>query len=1724
MEEEDDINLNSSPGPVQKKTFRSLTSQPKQRPFREYAQASNNKSFYNTGYGGSKYDKGFSFDADFNENDPLGSINEHRANEQSGWTQLGALPFRATAKAATEVAKLAPIIYGVGKAIFEDNETSALEDIFNNEGIKALDEMNQKINTELLPVYVKDSVKNGTLMDNLLSTSFYATEGADGIGFMASMFAPGMILSKLSLGSKLIGGLSKVSKLTKMVEGTEGSVQVLKGLGWSARAIDSKIAVLTNSMIEAGAESKGTQDALNSERLNEIELYKSKGLSQEQAEEVFNQKHPDWDNQVASAMKGDFWMQMPMLLGTGSMMHKAIFGKALDKVEKTVEYGLKGRIGSIAKQWGKATLSEGFIEEAGQSTLENYYTKKAYEGKLGKGLIGDVNIGDLTKEYINTVSSVEGQKAIFLGALMGGPFMSMEARKEHLKGLKDTNSITNGVKSSIDDYNTIKENDIYEKDPNDSTKPLFKRDENGNITNEKVVNREKALKVAESLKNIEDDDALYDEAIKSDDIELQKFIQNRNILKLIAPAIQNGKLGLQILKEELEQTLKFTDISEADKSSKDENNTNKKLVENILEKAKHLQEQNEKFKDFSPDIIKLEDPRTTKELNEEYLNHLNSKYIETKSLQYDAENNLKELNKKRDNILDELGLDKGLQIENELSVIKERSSSLLKQVSDKIRETEKEVSKYKKDINELWENKDLINKSFKSYINDKEKKQKQTSEENVKKTDDVTNLLNEKLSETDEFGENELTQEDYEALLNNEVLSEETKSVINDGEEIQRTPNSKKENTKKVEDPRIKELNKKIFLLENLNKKVILNGNIKGTLVKINDERYELHDDNFIHEININDIDSFKLDTSDSKYNINNITEDSVTVNGVEYIINTDSKGNIVSLSPVNKPSQEIKNEKLITAVEIKRNQLEYTENIENIEEVIEKLENNYSNLNAILDTIWETNMTNTVAEALDNLYEDKTLTKSEELQLSLWLIDAFKRVTRLYNEKNTKEETETLNQAYSNLETIESLLYNLKINKNETVQKERSDSKNEIIISSEKTKTKSSETNNEEIELLKKEKENLIKQLEEEKAENIRKNRIISEETEAAIRELHKEKVEQLPTQAEKETKRDLNRSEQEGVDEKDITEDDSLYKEEDENVANSFTNSKEVIKPEPENNSLGHKIQNKITEALEKIYKIFEKTPRDKREDKVTFSLGDLKYITGQPTLLDIFTNVKNGKKLITSEIEFLKQHQEWLENYLPIKVTLTNGKEEGSSFLKSKKGSPNFESYELPLRRAIIKALIENKGDFTKFEGSVQGQGKGKLNLDNASTQNNVLDISVLKGMKKPELLKYLKENTYIVNHDKQLVHAGTGQKAVESFFNVIKSFHSGDVFLVFTRPNGQKVPIKLNNKRISEEKAGATVKLLSLLSNVIRTNQSDTILSDKDFKTFLKEKIGEETYNQLESEINLSKKNNNNERLREILEYVTYSQNNNEISKLYIDNQGNLTVGRLLQKVNEDLQGENNEFDKNLTAIGFTGFAGQNIDALINDSLDENEQARFNHLVNFIRYKKSNIIADKFKDNNYVEHVFGIDNKESLVSTNVSVDKDMFEGYSDIFLNNEVTTLEDNKTKAKELKEIENTEIPLTKEVVYNEPNVEIKENENNSENTRIIENNFVSLSKLDNITNIRDKQTLLTFAKEQMDFKVAKGNEFSIKKQFEQLKQEFSNDKDLNEEVKKICGL
>jgi len=192
-------------------------------------------------------------------------------------------------------------------------------------------------------------------------------------------------------------------------------------------------------------------------------------------------------------------------------------------------------------------------------------------------------------------------------------------------------------------------------------------------------------------------------------------------------------------------------------------------------------------------------------------------------------------------------------------------------------------------------------------------------------------------------------------------------------------------------------------------------------------------------EVRIVPIEAAPKVVSKPKYNITEVTETSAVVNGVEYLFNVDKNGNIASLK-IKNYSQTIRNEALIIAIEIERNKLETSTTSVN-EEVIEKLKANYSNLNTLLDNIWSYNMTDTIADALEKLYENIPLNESEELQTALWLSDVFDRISKLVKQNNTKEENETILNAYNTAEIINYLLYNLNninLNENERKPEER--------------------------------------------------------------------------------------------------------------------------------------------------------------------------------------------------------------------------------------------------------------------------------------------------------------------------------------------------------------------------------------------------------------------------------------------------------------------------------------------------------------------------------------------------------------------------------------------------------------------------------------------------------------------------------------------------------------
>ena len=228
------------------------------------SEASSTFRGYNTGIGSSDYDKNLSWNANIDEEDVQGSLNEFRANEQSALDHLGIGAVRTVAKAATEVAKLPGVIGGIAMSPFAA-ENEGFETAFNNQWIKFFDGLNEDVK-EALPVYVKESVANGDFFTKIGSSATWATEGADGAGYMLGALAPGGLFKYFGGAAKIFGTSAKAAKLGTFGKSMEAGRKVLKAAGITTKNIDQYMIPAFNTIAEAGAESKGVWDGMESRK------------------------------------------------------------------------------------------------------------------------------------------------------------------------------------------------------------------------------------------------------------------------------------------------------------------------------------------------------------------------------------------------------------------------------------------------------------------------------------------------------------------------------------------------------------------------------------------------------------------------------------------------------------------------------------------------------------------------------------------------------------------------------------------------------------------------------------------------------------------------------------------------------------------------------------------------------------------------------------------------------------------------------------------------------------------------------------------------------------------------------------------------------------------------------------------------------------------------------------------------------------------------------------------------------------------------------------------------------------------------------------------------------------------------------------------------------------------------------------------------------------------
>lgn len=779
----------------------------------------------NTDYGNSDYDENLNWGADINPEDVQGSLNEFRASEQSALDHLGIGAIRTVAKAATEVAKLPGVIVGIPMG-FAADENEGFETAFNNQWIKFFDGLNEDVK-EALPVYVKKSVANGDFFTKIGSSATWATEGADGAGYMLGALAPGGLFKYFGGAGKLFGASIKAAKLAKYGEGIEAGRKAIKAANITIKNIDQYMIPAFNTIAEAGAESKGVWDGMESRKGEAHDEYMSKlkpndprylqaiSLKNEELDQLrrsgeisideYNQQsanihsvvaeemfEKDFKEQKALAAQNTFFKNAVVLAGPNYIQAKLLFGKTpskvlLDKIGGLGEKSIKNTFKQGTKNFVKGFASEG-AEEVGQSAVEHRNIEEGLKFKLGDSRMDDYNPLTFGDDFIKTLGTTEGQMAGFLGGIMGAPMSAVGGYFQDKSDRKQTERLRDKINGASTAYADIKNTNIYEQEEytNPETGEVDFRDKE--VDGKKVFIPENVAKVKKALDLIEKDSNEYDNAVEDGDIEKIEQFRNRGEFNVIANFIGEDEVTLDALHEHL----KVAFPTETSKDISDEqvkvNKTNLERIDKIMSKAKSLQKDFISFKDMSASILRINHPDITKDSTkeekraanehlEDFLNRVGNTFLSERAEEYEAKQVLSKLEKQRlelENNSTVVEIDNPNYIEGTSSELdkktKTRSNNprldLVNSLIDKVKE---KLKGYEENTNSnIWNN-ELLNKQFAKEVEERKQIQSENSPEQIAKNDEVIDVVN---TATTEEEVAEIEKNAPKSTVNNPIIKD----------------------------------------------------------------------------------------------------------------------------------------------------------------------------------------------------------------------------------------------------------------------------------------------------------------------------------------------------------------------------------------------------------------------------------------------------------------------------------------------------------------------------------------------------------------------------------------------------------------------------------------------------------------------------------------------------------------------------------------------------------------------------------------------------------------------------------------------------------------------------------------------------------------------------------------------------------------------------------------
>ena len=508
---------------------------------------------------------------------------ETKAADQGALELAGKMLYNIVDTALFELAKTPGYVVGglgaLGTEIATGGKADTMGMIVDNFWVNAFEKLQQD-SKDALPVHISKDVQEGNLMTKALSGEWWASTGADGIGFLLSMMIPGQASKLLGLGAKLGTGLETIGNASKWAGKVLSKTGVLEDIAKSGQfalknsfgtSANSVISASLNTFTEAAAEGANTFDNVKKTLIG-------KGISEEDAnKEAGNAAAGVFKSNMAlllvSNLLDEAWLwkgfSNPQTKGSNKILDK-IFTRTQDgsrkldfaQLEKLSAKGWKDALIEGSQNFGKQFAKEGFFEEGSQTTLQQNIEKKGDAG-FGNNLY---NIG--AEYFTDFMDNKELHESIFLGGVLGGGMSAIETKNDiqnynnqlfgsaaytpsgfwakflGRKEKKEQKGMIGLFKDNyVNNFNSIL--DVAQKDA--SGKPIFK---DGKV----VVDEEKYAALAEEKANLIDAHIKYDIAVATNNKMEQDAIGDILTFNYLQPFL-NQEGGYQVFKEHVPQVV-----------------------------------------------------------------------------------------------------------------------------------------------------------------------------------------------------------------------------------------------------------------------------------------------------------------------------------------------------------------------------------------------------------------------------------------------------------------------------------------------------------------------------------------------------------------------------------------------------------------------------------------------------------------------------------------------------------------------------------------------------------------------------------------------------------------------------------------------------------------------------------------------------------------------------------------------------------------------------------------------------------------------------------------------------------------------------------------------------------------------------------------------------------------------------------------------------------------